>query len=140
LLATQSWRLTLDDWPQSVRAASTLAIPFAPFRALSAARVYDADGAAETLPAASYHAPPADGGGRVIFVSQPPAPRRPADGIEIDFSVGYGAGAADTPAPLRQAILSLVAYWRENRGDVADGSLPRAVAQLAAPFRRERLL
>jgi hypothetical protein len=36
--------------------------------------------------------------------------------------------------------LTLVAHWREHRGDGGDDALPKAVAQLAAPFRRERLL
>jgi hypothetical protein len=34
----------------------------------------------------------------------------------------------------------LVAHWREKRGDEADDSLPRAVATLATPYRRERLI
>ena len=102
--------------------------------------MYDANDVAQTIGAATYRAPSANDGGRLTFKTAPPAPGRATDGIEIDFTIGYGALAVDTPQPLRRAILTLVAHWRENRGDAADEALPKAVAQLAAPFRRERLL
>ncbi|WP_442754706.1 head-tail connector protein [Methylocystis sp. JAN1] len=137
---TQSWRLVFDSWPRSVGATSTLAIPFAPFQSVVAIRVFDANDNVQIVPATSYRAPGANDGGRVIFNPAPPAAGRSADGVEIDFVVGYGALASQTPEPLRRAILILAAHWREKRGDDADDPLPKAVAQLAAPYRRERLL
>ncbi|MGD9656566.1 MAG: hypothetical protein AB7U61_02840 [Methylocystis sp.] len=137
---TQSWRLVFDCWPDSVASKSTLYIPFAPFEAVIAIRVFDANGVAQTLVAPTYRAPASNDGGRISFTTAPPAAGRATDGIEIDFNVGYGALAGDVPQPLRHAILALVAHWREHRGDDGDDALPKAVAQLAAPFRRERLL
>ncbi|MBM3562079.1 MAG: hypothetical protein FJX16_01560 [Alphaproteobacteria bacterium] len=137
---TQSWRLVFDCWPSSVASTSTLHIPFAPFAGATEIRVFDANGIAQTLAGASYRAPPSTEGGRISFASAPPAPGRATDGIEIDFNVGYGALASDIPQPLHHAILSLVSHWREHRGDDGDEALPNSVAQLAAPFRRERLL
>ncbi|MGJ0511140.1 head-tail connector protein [Methylocystis sp.] len=137
---TQSWRLVFDCWPTSVASNATLSIPFAPFQSVTAIRVHDASDAPQTLNAATYRAPTSTEGGRVNFASAPPAPGRASDGIEIDFNIGYGALASDVPQPLRQAILTLVAHWREHRGDGGDDALPRTVAQLAASFRRERLL
>lgn len=137
---TQSWRLVFDCWPDSVASKATLYIHFAPFEAATAIRVFDANDVAQTLNAAGYRAPSSMDGGRISFSSAPPAPGRATDGIEIDFNVGYGALASDVPRPLRQAILALVAHWREHRGDHGDDALPKTVAQLAAPFRRERLL
>ncbi len=139
-LITQSWRLVFDCWPSSVASNTMLYIPFAPFQSATAIRVFDANDAAQTLASANYRAPPSMEGGRISFASAPPAPGRATDGIEIDFDVGYGALASDVPQPLRHAILTLVAHWREHRGDDGDDALPKAVAQLAAPFRRERLL
>jgi len=136
---TQSWRLVCDSWPSSLRQASLFAIPFAPFQAIDAIRIFDADGGALTIDPASYRAPPAIEGGRIIFNSTPPPPGRSADAIELDVVVGYGARANDTPEPLRRAIMMLAAHWRERRGDDNDDSLPKSIAQLAAPFRRERL-
>jgi uncharacterized phiE125 gp8 family phage protein len=60
-------------------------------------------------------------------------------GIELDLQLGYGANAADVPAPLRHAVRMLVAHWYENRGLVAAGAgiatLPAGVAALVAPYR-----
>lgn len=138
-LVTQGWRLVYDAWPDSVCAESTLVIPFSPFQAATAIRVYDANDVAQLLDAATYRAPAASEGGRIVFRSLPPAPGRGKDGIEVDFTIGYGALATQTPEPLRRAILMLAAHWRENRGDEESDALPGAVARLAAPFRRGRL-
>ena len=137
---TQSWRLVFDCWPSSVASKATLCIPFAPFQAATAIRVFEANDAPHTLVASNYRAPPSTEGGRIVFAAAPPAPGRKTDGIEIDFNVGFGALASDVPQPLRHAILALAAHWREHRGDDGDEALPKTVVQLAAPFRRERLL
>ena len=64
---------------------------------------------------------------------------RPAAGIELDVTVGYGDAAIDVPEPLRQAIRLLTAHWYDNRGLVAGGAggalLPSTVAALIAPYR-----
>ncbi len=136
---TQSWRLVYDAWPRSVAAQSFLLIPFAPFLSIVAMRVYGVDGVGADIAASNYHAPASDEGARVSFLAAPPPPSRKVDGIEVDFTVGYGALANETPEPLRRAIMLLVAHWREKRGDDANDALPNAVMQLAAPFRRRRL-
>ena len=136
---TQTWRIILDAWPEALHARSAIDIPLAPFQSIAAIRVYDANGTPQTLATASYRAPAAMDGGRVIFNAVPPIPGRSADAIEIDAVVGYGALANQTPEPLRRAMLMLVAYWRERRGADPDDAPPRSVMQLIAPFRRERL-
>lgn len=134
---TQNWRVILDAWP---RTGLDVILPFAPFQNVSAIRVFGADGVAETLATTSYRAPPDSAGGRLVFAVAPPVPGRRMDGVEIDFAVGYSATASQIPEPLRRAIMMLVAHWREKRGDAREDALPLAVTQLAAPFRRERLI
>ena len=139
---TQNWRLAFDAWPTAARADGgvNVVIPFAPFCSVDAIRVFGADDVAQIVAPTSYRAPASPESGRVVFSASPAAPGRVADGVEIDVTVGYGARAADTPEPLRRALLMLVAHWSENRGDAAtSGALPPAVAALAAPYRRERL-
>jgi uncharacterized phiE125 gp8 family phage protein len=136
---TQSWRLVYDAWPVSIASTSSFIIPFAPFQSIAAIRVYDANGVANVVDAASYRAPARCDSGRLIFNTSPPSPGRNADAIEVDFMVGHGALASQTPEPLRRAVMALVAHWREKRGDATDDALPKTVMQLAAPFRRERL-
>lgn len=136
---TQGWRLACDIWP--ARNERMFNIAFAPFRAVTAIRIYDKDNIARTLEPSTYRVSAGDNGGRIIFESSPPAPGRVMDGVEIDFTVGYGSTPMHTPEPLRRAILLLVAHWREHRGDDdALASLPSAALALCAPYRRERLV
>lgn len=133
---TQSWRISMDAWPMR---DSEMLIPLSPFQSVSAIRVFDAADNPQTIAAATYRAPAASQGGRLVFSTAPPAPGRPRDGIEIDLVLGFGNLATHTPEPLRRAITMLVAHWRERRGDDVEDALPRAIAQLATPFRRQRL-
>jgi uncharacterized phiE125 gp8 family phage protein len=133
---TQSWRVIMDTWPAD---HTPILLPLSPFQNVSAIRVFDVADGAQTLPGASYWAPASSQEGRLLFRSPPPTPGRSIDGIEIDLVVGYGGLATHTPEPLRRAIMMLTAHWREKRGDDVDDALPKAVAQLAAPFRRQRL-
>ena len=136
---TQGWRLVCDAWPMPD--TLTLNIAFAPFGALTAIRVYDRDNVAAILAPASYRVSSGDQGGRILFNATPPTPGRAIDGVEVDFTVGYGATPTQTPEPLRRAILLLVAHWREHRGDDdALNALPPMALSLCAPYRRERLI
>ena len=57
----------------------------------------------------------------------------PLERLTITFVAGYGA-AADVPAPIRQAILLLLGFLWENRGD-AGGEMPPAAQHLLWPYR-----
>jgi uncharacterized phiE125 gp8 family phage protein len=132
-LITQGWRIAVDAWPDDGR----LAMLPAPLQALTAARVYDFDNAAQALDTAAFVLD--RGASALLFApSALPAPGRASSGIELDVTVGYGDAAIDVPEPLRQAIRLLVAHWYENRGLVAPSTtsvLPATVAALIAPYR-----
>lgn len=160
-LMTQSWRVALDAWPFSGDGAlDALAVAhtagrkqvqlqvhlqvdlrIAPLASVSAIRVTDSGGQQQLLPASLWRLAGAPDRARVVFSAAPPDPGVTGEGIAIDVVAGYGA-AGDVPAPLRQAILMLVADWFEHRGD-DDGAnaapMPRRVAALLAPYRRGRL-
>ena len=153
-LVTQGWRVALDAWPATeadggwtilaTRPSSTplqLALPLAPLQSVSAIRVYDAAGQPQTVAAPTWRLVGAPERARIVFSSAPPQPAARVAGIEIDVIAGYG-DPPDTPAPLRHAILSLVSYWFDNRGDVSTtdaNNLPPRAAALITPFRRGRL-
>ncbi len=153
-LTTQDWRIALDAWPWaganeswSILAARRggplpeMVLPLAPVQSVSAIRVYDAAGQPQTVATARWRLVGAPERARIVFTTAPPQPGARSAGIEIDVVAGYG-DPADTPAPLRHAILALASYWFENRGDVATTdatSLPPRAAALVAPFRRGRL-
>jgi uncharacterized phiE125 gp8 family phage protein len=139
-LVEQKWRLSFDEWPETVPTYGKMDIPFTPCRTIERIRVYDNASTSHLLDAESFRLSGSYDGALLIFLTQPPLPGLMREGIEIDIVVGYGAQPSDTPAPLRRAILMLVAAWRENRGDTPELTLPEPILRLAAPFRRERLI
>lgn len=139
-MITQSWRLVVDAWPKS----GQLDIPLAPLQSVTSVRVKPATGAAQLVPASSYLVDVTSRPPRIIWNKGAlPKPGVAAAGIEIEFTAGFGAGASSVPAPLRHAILMLVAHWYEHRDPVEIGSsrtrVPEAVSDLVKPFRRMRL-
>lgn len=140
-LVSQSWLWTLDRWPRR----RTIALPLRPVIAIDAIRVIDEHDVATTLPTTSYIL---DGVGRPARIAWrdgtvPPTPGRAINGIEVAFTAGYGPAAADVPAPIRQALLLLVAHWYEHREPIEIGSsataIPQTVSDLLMPHRGVRL-
>jgi uncharacterized phiE125 gp8 family phage protein len=140
-LITQSWSWFRDAWPPG----PALDLPLRPVESIAAVRLYDADGATTTLDPASYFLDGAGTPPRLVRQAALtwPIPGRLANGVEIAFTAGYGPAAADVPAPLRHAILLLVAHWYEHRAPVEAGAqpapLPDMVSELLAPYRTMRL-
>ena len=136
-LIAQTWRLVLDCWPPE----RAVTLPVVPLMSLTAVTAYDADGEATELELEQFATEP----GRVLLpLSIEGAPAlRARQGIEIDYVAGYGADAEDVPADLRQALLTLVAYWFENRDAVivagSGGVVPSGFDRVVAPYRSVRL-
>lgn len=140
-LLTQAWSYFIDAWPRS----REIVLPLKPVQAIATVRVWAQDGTSQTLAAETYTL---DGEGmppRLVLSrsAAPPAPGRSASGIEIAFSAGFGDAGIDVPAPIRQALLLLVAHWFENREPnrigAADTEIPHMIATLLAPYRGRRL-
>ncbi|MFN3349651.1 head-tail connector protein [Pseudorhodoplanes sp.] len=135
-LIDQTWRLIRDVWPRSGR----LPILPVPLKAVTAIRVFDADGTVHALDPEDFD---------IDFGSAPAvlgfargavrAPGKLTAGIEVDIAAGYGAAPDEAPEPLRQAIRMLTAHWYEHRGVIgASGEvapIPASAAALIAPFR-----
>ena len=137
-LLTQGWRLVLDDWP----ADGTLLLMRHPVRSVAAVTVYDDAGEPTVLPASAYAVDALSRPGRVRMLA-PVSVGSPLNGIEVDFSAGFGSAGADVPDGLKRAILLLVAHWFEFRGAVSPGEqpvgYPLGYACLLDPFRLRRL-
>lgn len=137
-LLSRAFRLYLDDWPRS----RVIQIVRGPVQTIEAVTVYDADGMPAEIDVSGFvldgQARPA----RLVLPEQP-APGRAINGIEIDFSAGFGATGADVPDTLKRAMLLHLALLYEFRGAVAPDDQPAAVPagydRLIAPFRRRRL-
>ena len=128
-LVTQSWRIALDQWPADGR----LPVRPAPLQEVTAARVYDFQGNAQSLDLQAFVIDP--GNSTLVFAPWSLAqPGRLAAGIEFDVVCGFGDAGSDVPEPLRQAIrLAGRALVRESwtgggrHGDGARADALRAI-------------
>jgi uncharacterized phiE125 gp8 family phage protein len=140
-LITQAWSYFIDTWPSG----SELKLPLRPVESVTAVRLYAEDESIVTVPPESYLVDAAGAPPRLVRQGTLawPLPRRTANGIEVALLAGYGAAAADVPAPIRQAILLLIAHWYEHREPVEIGapqaSIPHMVSELLQPYRPVRL-
>lgn len=140
VLIEQGWRIYRDDWP----AAGVVRVRPSPLLQVDAVTVYDADGVPSVVPASDYEVDTALAPARIRMARGVVVlPGREINGIEIDVTAGYGSGAEDVPAPLRQAILMLVAHWFENREaaqhGVAAAEVAHGVSRLVGPYRLVRV-
>lgn len=139
-LITQSWRLLFDAWPDG----KILELPMRPLQSVEEVRVFDGAGTPETIAPSAYLVDIAGTPSRLVRTGATwPQPGQAANGIEIDFTAGYGPGASDVPAPIRQALMLLVAHWYEHRDPIEIGSpttvIPAVVSDLLEPYRIKRL-
>lgn len=119
-LMTQTWKLTLDDWP-----GDTIELARSPLASVTSVKYYPASGAAQaTLSAATYHALTGPTPGQIVLKdgeTWPDLAVRP-DAIEVIFVAG-NATAEAVPAILRHAVLFAVAHLYENRTPVNIGNI-----------------
>lgn len=132
-LITQTWQLTLDHWPtyrepwwdgvrqgsiNEFRAqgrSSQVIIPRYPLQTVGSIK---ADGTAITI-ADVFITDTQQKPGRLVIKRGAvwPVVLDNANGIEIEYTAGYGDAATDVPAALRLAIIQMAAYMFEHRGD-----------------------
>ena len=139
-LITQQWQWIADCWPLN----NVVELPMRPLQSIDAVRVRGADDVATVLDPISYSVDGASVPPRVASRSGFwPTPGARLNGIEIDFTAGFGAAAADVPADIRQALLLLAAYWFEHRDPTSAGAtnagVPDAVSTLLEPYKAVRL-
>ncbi len=137
-LITQGWRTYLDDWPEG----RVVRLPTGPVQSVEAITIFDADGMPMSLGSDDFTL---DGAGSPPRLKVKPAvggAGQPINGIEIDFTAGYGDTAASVPKPLIQAILLLVGHWYEHReagADIVTASFPFGFDALLTGYRTPRL-
>ncbi|WP_438749462.1 head-tail connector protein [Pararhizobium sp. O133] len=137
-LLTRTFRMYLDIWPSS----RVIQIGRGPVQTIESVTVYDAAGLPQEIDVSGFvldgQARPA----RLVLPKQP-APGQAINGIEIDFSAGFGSTGTDVPDTLKRAMLLHAALLYEFRGAVCPDSQPAAVPagydRLIAPFRRREL-
>lgn len=139
-LMTQTWSCFRDAWPDE----ASVDLPLRPARSVDAVRLHHAGGGATELEAGHFPADLMSEPARVLLIgAMPGVALRPLNAFEIAFTAGYGDEAEDVPAPLRHALLLLVAHWFERREPVVLDTpahvVPVMVAALLQPYRRVQL-
>ncbi len=137
-LITQGWSVYADTWP----ADGVIALPLAPVLSIQDLKVHGEDDIAAVIDPAHYVSDRLARPPRLLLRPDRAwaRPGRIANGIEIRLTAGFGAAASDVPAPLREAMLKLVAHWHAYRGDIeGTRAVPPGVSALLAPFREARL-
>lgn len=130
----QVWKMTIDRWPggrepwwDGVRQGAIselrrqgrnteIIIPRYP---LSSVDSITADGQSVTIPDV-FIVDTQQQPGRLVLkfgATLPTVSDEAANGIEIEYTAGYGASAADVPADMRLALLQMVATMYTHRGD-----------------------
>ena len=168
-LITQTWQVFYDRFPdvyydncrisesgdrpynyyQDYGKARQIDIKKPPLLSITHIKTYANDDTATIFSASSYQVSTYSGVaptyGRVTLKDGVSFPyfTRNSDGIEIQFVAGYGA-ASDVPDQLKQAILTLIAFIYENRGDcgTCDAgivSMPNIVLLMLQPFKMMKL-
>lgn len=136
-LMSRGFRLILDDWP----ADGVIPIARSPVQAIDAVTVYDGEGEPAAIDLAGSLL---DGRARParLVLGGVLAPGAAINGIEIDFTAGFGT-AADVPPELKRALLLHVAHMYEFRGavepEMQPAGVPHGYHTLVSPWVRRRL-
>lgn len=140
-LITQTWSCFLDALPVD----GIIRLPLRPIQSVDAIRLHNDDGSITALDTGSFVLDSVSDPARLVrrdaaVVSA--IPRR-ANAYEFSLIAGFGPTAAAVPAPIRQALLLLVAHWFEHRDPSEVGReatrIPVAASQLLASWQSPRL-
>ncbi|MGV6800761.1 MAG: head-tail connector protein [bacterium] len=131
---TQEWQWQLDQWPERIRQEGEV-LPLSPVQNITSVQILDETTQSVVLPSSDY-----------VFTSQEPSklimmtapvPGIKTGGIKINMLTGYGQ-AAQVPAPIKQAILTLTAHYYERREPYENNRLtavPDLIYSLLGPYR-----
>jgi uncharacterized phiE125 gp8 family phage protein len=137
-LISQGWRLYLDCWPET----GAVDIARGPVRSLDAVRAFDEFGEESEIPLAGHVLDGVRQPAR-LWLGIGPVSRRAINGVEVDFTAGFGEAGEDVPDMLKRAMLIHAAHMYEFRGavplEMQPAGIPEGYDRLAAPFLMRRL-
>ena len=123
----------LDDWP------THLTLGVGPVSTFTSVTYTDTAGDPQTLATTEYKTDIISENPRIYFHGTLPDLLEDAfNGVQINFTAGYGATAASVPEPIKDAVILILGHLWENRQDVIVGSqvnkMPMASEHLLFPY------
>lgn len=123
---TQTWKLAFD-----FAVADSIWLPMGPVSEVVSIVMVNQDGSTSTLDSSNYWLNAAK---NAVVVNGIFSGFR----VEITYNTGYGNAAA-VPAPIKQGILSHIAFMYDFRGDYGENAIPDQALALYRPYREVRL-
>lgn len=114
-LITQTWRLSLDEFP-----VDKIRLPRPPLLSVTSVQYDPETGSAVTLVAGTdYQVITSEKPGYVLpaYNEVWPVARHYPDSVRITYQAGFGPEQSDVPEQYRQVILNIVTFCFEMRGD-----------------------
>jgi len=143
-LVTQTWRLTLDEFP-----TAEIKIPLPPLQDVVKVAYDDSLGNEITINPDDYYVDSSSQPGWVVPVSSWPTPLDAVNAVRIDFITGYPADTGSSPPDLtanipfniKAGMLLMIGNMYENREDDIVGTitakLPHGAEFLFRPHRMQ---
>jgi uncharacterized phiE125 gp8 family phage protein len=129
----QTWQLWIDMplfdtngcqdgfFEGAIQAALDQAIflPRSPLLSVSSINVFSEDNSSTIWDQRNYYVDTSHEPGRLVLRSGAawPTPSRQANGLMVEYRVGYGADASFVPEPIKLAIKQLALHWYSHRGE-----------------------
>jgi uncharacterized phiE125 gp8 family phage protein len=137
---TRAYRKFYNRWPaqwQDGMISRFIEVERPPLLSVQALTYYDDADNATVYPATNYYVDTARSVGRVVLRRGAvwPVALRVANAIQLDWTAGYGVNPSDVPEEIRQAIIIMIAWMNENRGDeFAPADMPAVARYLLDPY------
>ena len=117
-LIEQSWRLALDHMPKN----GIVLLARGPVRSIEAVTFYGADGTPRELAPSEWQADLVSRPARLLLPKADGL--RAMNGIEVEFTCGFGEAGPDVPDVLRRAIMMLAPHCYEFRASYGTSDQP----------------
>ncbi|MCO5063121.1 MAG: head-tail connector protein [Rhizobiaceae bacterium] len=118
-LIEQGWRLVMDR-PMT---GGMILLPRHPVREVVSVTLYAQDGTPQILDAGAYQTDTLSRPARILLAEQAGG-LRAMNGVEVEFTCGFGEAGPDVPDLLRRAITHLAAHWYEFRTSFGPSDQP----------------
>ena len=136
-LETQLWE-GMKTGPSGVHYMDHIELAVAPVVSVQSIKYYSDDDTESTWATTNYYVDTFSEPAKIVLRTGGtyPSDLRAANGLEINFTAGYGASPSNVPEAIRVAILQYITYLYEHRGDHEGAISPPAIIRnLLDPYR-----